>query len=382
VIVEQKVAKCWVLDPTLLPILYLAFVIASVQISLLISFPEFDFMFLALFADSMDDFAADLSKIVSEKKLAGGAGKAGKKRKLATKGSAVFGSGSSSPGGASCSSLGTKLTSPRIPQKTKLIKEEAPIIDLEIEKPFLLPRLITDKEFLEKNPLQVAAAEKAAILGADEDTGRERILKDSAGLLRMLEMVLVLHDERGNRLNDLEKLKSDYGKLEAENMKLENEVVDLRGKKENFVAAAKENRELKEEVAKFAEEKKKLEGEVELLKSAMAPAEDEIENTRDLSTRVDFVGRVRKLGDSVLAGVKHGWQNALAQIKVANPGAELSFEGMGVFREVVDGQIILPEKYKEVEAAELAGEDDMDDDGEEEEDDGSSKKTSTPEDED
>jgi cell division protein FtsB len=290
-------------------------------------------MFLALFADSMADFAADLSKIVSEKKLAGGAGKAGKKRKLATKGSAVFGSGSSSPGGAS-SSPGTKLTSPRIPQKTKLIKEEAPVIDLEIEKPFLLPRLITDKEFLEKNPLQVAAAEKAAILGADEDTGRERILKDSAGLLRMLETVLVLHDERGNRLNDLEKLKSDYGKLEAENMKLENEVVDLRGKKENFVAAAKENRELKEEVAKFAEEKKKLEGEVELLKSAMAPAEDEIENTRDLSTRADFVGRVRKLGDSVLAGVKHGWQNALAQIKVANPGAELSFEGMGVFREV------------------------------------------------
>jgi predicted nucleic acid-binding Zn-ribbon protein len=45
------------------------------------------------------------------------------------------------------------------------------------------------------------------------------------------------------------------------------------------VAAAKENRELKEEVAKFDEERKKFEEEIKMLKSAMAPAEDETENT-------------------------------------------------------------------------------------------------------
>jgi hypothetical protein len=135
-------------------------------------------------------------------------------------------------------------------------------------------------------------------------------------------------------------------------------------------------------VAKFEEEKKKLEEEINMLKSAMVPAEDETENTRGLSTRADFVARVRKLGDSVLAGVKHGWQNALAQVKVANPGVELNFEGMGVFREVVGGQIILPDKYKKMEAAELGDDDDMDEDVEEEdeEDEGTSKKTVTPED--
>jgi cell division protein FtsB len=178
----------------------------------------------------------------------------------------------------------------------------------------------------------------------------------------------------------MEKMKAEYSKLEAENMKLENEVVDLRGKKENFVAAARENRELKDEVAKFDEERKKFVDEIKMLKSAMAPAEDETENTRELLSRADLVARVRKLGDSVLAGVKHGWQNALAQDKVANSGVELNFEGMGVFREVVDEQIILPEKYKDVEAAELADDDEMDDDVDEEEDDGTSKKTITPED--
>jgi predicted RNase H-like nuclease (RuvC/YqgF family) len=220
----------------------------------------------------------------------------------------------------------------------------------------------------------VAAAEKAAILGADEDVGRERILEDSAGLLRMLETVLVLHEERGNHRNDFEKLKAANAKLEAENMKLENEVVDLRGKKENFVAAAKENRELKEELAKLEEDMKSL-------KLAMAPAVDETENTRDLSTRAEFVARIRKLGDSVLAGVKHGWQNALAQVKVVNDGVELNFDDMGVFREVVDGQIILPDRYKEAEAADLVAEEDMDaEDDEGEDDEETSKKTDTPDD--
>jgi cell division protein FtsB len=322
----------------------------------------------------MADFALDLSKIVSEKKLTGGAGKAGKKRKLGPRGSAVLGTTSSSPCGAS-SSLGTKVVSPNVLPKSKLTKEEIPLVDLYVEmgKPFLLPRVVTDKDFLEKNPLQVAAADKAAILGMDDESGRDRIIDDSAGLLRMLETVLVLHEDRSNRRNDFEKLKAANAKLEAENMKLENEVVDLRGKKENFVAAAKENRELKAELAKLEEEMKSL-------KSAMAPAIDETENTRDLSTRAEFVARIRKLGDSVLARVKHGWQNALAQVKVANAGVELKFDGMGVFREVVDGQIILPGRYKEAEAADLAGEEDMDDDAEEEEDDGTSKNTTTPED--
>jgi cell division protein FtsB len=269
-----------------------------------------------------------------------------------------------------------------VPPKSKPIKEGKPVIDVDLEmgRPILLPRVVTDKDFLEKNPLQVTAVERAAILDADDESSRDRIIEDSAGLLRMLETVLVLLEDRSGRRKDLDKLKDEYLALEAENMKLENEVVDLRGKKENFVAQAKEIRELKEEMAKLAEEKGKLEEELRVLKAAMVPAEDETENTRELSTRADFVARIRKLGDFVLAGVKHGWQNALAQVKVANSGVELSFEGMGVFREVIDGQIILPDKYKEVEAAELAGDDDMDDDVEEEEDDGTSKKTITPED--
>jgi cell division protein FtsB len=231
----------------------------------------------------MADFDLDLSKIVSDKKLIGGASKAFKKRKLGLKGSAVFAIASSSPGGAS-SSLGTKVTSPPVSQKSKPIKEGIPVVDLvEMGRPFLLPKVVTDKDFLEKNPLQVAAVEKAALLEMDEESAHDQIVDDSTALLRMMERVMVLHEDRSDRRKELEKMRGEFSKLEAENMKLENEVVDLRGKKENFVAAARENRELRDEVAKLEEEKKKLEEEIQSLKLAMVPAEDETENTRELA---------------------------------------------------------------------------------------------------
>jgi cell division protein FtsB len=204
------------------------------------------------------------------------------------------------------------------------------------------------------------------------------MIEDATGLLRLLEKALFLNKDRQNRADDLAKLKAANTKLEAENMALENEVVDLRGKRENFVAQAKENRELKGELAKFSEERKRFEEEISRLKLAMAPAEDETDNTKDLSTRAELVARVRKLGDSVLAGMKHGWKNAISQIKVVNPGVELSLEGMRVFREVVDGQIVLPERYKDAEAADLAGEDDMDAEDVEDEEEDEGRKTFTP----
>jgi hypothetical protein len=185
----------------------------------------------------MADFAADLSRIVSDKKLTGGAGKAGKavkRRKMATKGSSIFGpgSGSSSPGGCS-SSMGTKVASPNVLPKSNLVKGEPTLIDLDVDmgRPFLLPRVVTDKEFLEKNTLQVAAVEKAAILEMSDESARDQIVDDSAALLRMLERVLVLQEDKGSGRKNLEKMKSDYQVLEAVNLKLENEVVDLRGKR-------------------------------------------------------------------------------------------------------------------------------------------------------
>ncbi|MCI84154.1 hypothetical protein A2U01_0105430, partial [Trifolium medium] len=60
--------------------------------------------------------------------------------------------------------------------------------------------------------------------------------------------------------------------------------------------------------------------------------------------------RIQQLGEGVFKAAQHSWENELAQIKVANPSLEFSTEGMGMLRKVVDGQIIIPEQYRQMEA--------------------------------
>ncbi|MCI78022.1 hypothetical protein A2U01_0099292, partial [Trifolium medium] len=63
---------------------------------------------------------------------------------------------------------------------------------------------------------------------------------------------------------------------------------------------------------------------------------------------------------------QHSWENALAQIKVANPGLEFSTEGMGMLRKVVDGKIIIPEQYRQMEVEDKEEEEQEEEDNGEE----------------
>ncbi|MCI26327.1 hypothetical protein A2U01_0047522 [Trifolium medium] len=107
-----------------------------------------------------------------------------------------------------------------------------------------------------------------------------------------------------------------------------------------------------EELARANEEKKKLEGEVSALKLAMAPAADEHEAAKGLVTRAELVKKIGSLARDVLEGAKYSFYNAVAQLKIVNAGVELTTEGIGMLRRVEDGQIIIPEEYKEMEIEE------------------------------
>ncbi|MCI69796.1 hypothetical protein A2U01_0091059, partial [Trifolium medium] len=78
----------------------------------------------------------------------------------------------------------------------------------------------------------------------------------------------------------------------------------------------------------------------------------EPDSVRGLTTRAALVERIQHLGEGVFKAAQHSWENALAQVKVANPGLEFSTEGMGMLRKVVDGQIVIPEQYRQMEADE------------------------------
>ncbi|MCI51459.1 hypothetical protein A2U01_0072703, partial [Trifolium medium] len=59
----------------------------------------------------------------------------------------------------------------------------------------------------------------------------------------------------------------------------------------------------------------------------------------------ELVERIRKLGEDVFKGAKY----ALAQLQIVNPNVKFTTEGIGMLRKVVDGQIVIPDKYKQME---------------------------------
>ncbi|MCI06673.1 hypothetical protein A2U01_0027733, partial [Trifolium medium] len=210
-----------------------------------------------------------------------------------------------------------------------------------LEQPFLLPRCFSSRGFMEKHPPMVAEVERAIILDMGPTSQQDRLMQDTAAVMRLLETALVLNDEKGSSTRDLEKLKFRNEKLEADVLKLENKLTNHRGKQENYVAQAKEFREMQAALRKaekdlgdlrtsHTEEKKKLEDEIRDLKLAMTPAADEPVTARDLTTRAELVERIKNLGQDVFNRAKYSWENALAQLQI----------------------IIIPDEYKQMEMEE------------------------------
>ncbi|MCI12122.1 hypothetical protein A2U01_0033225, partial [Trifolium medium] len=149
------------------------------------------------------------------------------------------------------------------------------------------------KDFMEKSPPMVADVERAVILDMRPAARQEELARDAAVVIRLLETALVLNDEQGGSTRDMEKLKTRNEKLEAKVLKLDNELIDLRGKQENFAAQVKELRETRDALDKakkelgdlkdtHAEERKGLDEELGKLKSAMTPVEGKPDSVRGL----------------------------------------------------------------------------------------------------
>jgi len=94
---------------------------------------------------------------------------------------------------------------------------------------------------------------------------------------------------------------------------------------------------------RLAEEKVALE---EALKKEDLPGEDEVEDTAVLR-RADLVDRVGVLEGSLVDAVKHGFDRAVAQLKVVNPNVDLSVEGIHHLSDVEDGVIKPPPDLEE-----------------------------------
>jgi len=94
---------------------------------------------------------------------------------------------------------------------------------------------------------------------------------------------------------------------------------------------------------KLVEEKPSLE---DALKKADLPRKDEAEDTAVLRC-ADLVDRIGELEGSLVEAVQHGFDRAVAQMKVVNPRIDLCVEGIHLLSDVEDGVIKPPPDFEE-----------------------------------
>ncbi|GAU47136.1 hypothetical protein TSUD_379140 [Trifolium subterraneum] len=330
-----------------------------------------------LLADNMADFADELVKIAADKK------RVTKKKPARTAMSNVILSISTTPASSS-SPVGAK-GSPSVvkPPPAKRQRDDF-VVDLETveeTKGFIFPPLFGMPGYLAQHPATILRSEKEAIMKKTSEELGSQLARDFAATLHLAEIAMVLK-ERGPS-KEMEKLMKKNAELTAEVTQLGNTVTDLEGKQENYANLAADFRESEDKVRALEKEvaglkiscagerkqKERVEEELKALQEVMVPAEDEPEHVRGLTTRAELVGEVRAHMGKFFESARYSFQNAVAQLKIVNPG--LVTEGTGMLRKVENGQIVIPEKYKQMEQeeeeeAEEDQEEDMPDVGEEE----------------
>jgi hypothetical protein len=178
--------------------------------------------------------------------------------------------------------------------------------------------------------------------------GRSRAVTEGViGAMRALEVAMFLNNssmEEAVRSDTLAHERDETAKKMAE---LEAEVAALRegsSDKDKMIAfldekaesASRYHRELNEVRARFAAEKKVLE---DALHDATQPGEDETEDTVVLA-RPALGYKLEELERNLVGAARHGFDNAIEQLKVVNQGVQFRVDGHHFLKYVRSGEIV------------------------------------------
>ncbi|CAJ2663745.1 unnamed protein product [Trifolium pratense] len=321
----------------------------------------------------MAGLASELVRIAAEQK-----GEKARKKARRAKPTILMGDQGASGSVSQSSPVGSSAGTPGGRSKRHREEQMTPIVDLsEGDGGFVLPACLSDQKYFDKNPLQVPASEKNYILGVSASARQKQLNEDVAAVIRLAETALVLNE--GGPTHEAERLAARNAKLEGKIVQMEGELIDLRGKQENYGNLLEDVRltrdELKETKKKLedvetrgAEEKKQMEEVIADLQSKLAPVADEGAEISKMVSRADLVKEIKRQRGLMLASMVHGWKNAIAQLRVVNAERGLTTEGIHKLKRVENGQIIIPDEYREMELEEeKLDEEAVDDEDEEDE---------------
>ncbi|GAU10256.1 hypothetical protein TSUD_420310, partial [Trifolium subterraneum] len=213
---------------------------------------------------------------------------------------------------------------------------------------FILPPAMGHDCLLDgKTTVKIPEADRTILASMGPESLRNVVAESSVAVFKLLEVATFLNGRESKYLRERDEaraLAKDFGgrltvveqDLSARDKALEESEAEL----------VKVNKELED--AKREEEK--LRGrvvELEEQMSGLSLAEEEEKKldpagTYSKSSRAELIAKIYQIGDLQLDVASSSFQNALAQLRVLNPGVELVTEGLDELKEVRDGQIATP----------------------------------------
>jgi hypothetical protein len=139
--------------------------------------------------------------------------------------------------------------------------------------------------------------------------------------------------ERGEMAKKMTDMEAEPAALKKGASEKDEMIAFLKGKAESGFCC---QHELEEVRAKFVVEKKVLEN---ALLDASQPVEDETEDTAVLA-RPTLVYKLEELERNIVGAARHGFENAIGQLKVLNPSVWFRMDGAHFLKYVRNGEIV------------------------------------------
>jgi len=181
--------------------------------------------------------------------------------------------------------------------------------------------------------------------------GRSQAMTEGIiGAMRALEIVVVLNYSSTEAMIHADALAKERDEAMAKKERLDKKLDDMKAELATVKKRSAEDRrilaQVKEARMKLAEGKLRLEAS---LRDATGPSPNEPEDLRGLS-HYGLVDKIVEMEKSLVGSVRQSFENAIDQMKIANPGFDLSTEGMHFLNFVQGGMIVAPSDDDDVPA--------------------------------
>ncbi|GAU20983.1 hypothetical protein TSUD_201320 [Trifolium subterraneum] len=216
---------------------------------------------------------------------------------------------------------------------------------------FVLPPAMGHDCLLDgQTTVKIPEADQTILESMGPESLKNVVAESSVAVFKLLEVATFLNGRECKFLQERDEARA-LAKGFGERLTVVEQDLLARDKalEDSEAEAAKARKELED--AKGEEEKMKgkiAELEEKLASMTLAPSADEEEKKVDPAgtytnfSRAGLISKIYEVGDLQLEVASSSFKNALAQLRILNPGVELITEGLDEMKEVRDGQIASP----------------------------------------